>query len=77
MRRFFPALVLLALAGTSFACSRILWNNNKYGVLVARTMDWPESTEPVLWFLPRGMDRDGSKCGQETLVKENPLRWNS
>lgn len=77
MKRILPLLLLAAVTGSGLACSRILWNNNKYGVLVARTMDWPESTEPVLWFLPRGMDRDGSKCGPETVVKENPLHWNS
>ena len=77
MRRLLGLALLVTGVTSSPACSRILWNNNKYGVLVARTMDWPESTEPVLWFLPRGMDRDGSKCGPETVVKENPLRWNS
>ena len=71
------ALITGLLASGSLACTRILWNENRFGVLVARSMDWPESTEPVLWFLPRGMERDGSKCGSETVVKENPLRWNS
>ncbi|MGD9651140.1 MAG: linear amide C-N hydrolase, partial [Candidatus Dadabacteria bacterium] len=40
-------------------CTRILWNNNKLAVVVGRTMDWPESTEPVLTVFPRGMERDG------------------
>ena len=70
-------LIVGSVLSTSFACTRILWNNNQFGVLVARSMDWPESTEPVLWFLPRAMKRDGSKCGTETVVKENPLRWTS
>ena len=65
------------LASGSLACTRILWNENRFGVLAARSMDWPESTEPILWFLPRGMKRDGAKCGGETVVKENPLRWSS
>ncbi len=34
------------------ACSRILWNDNELAVVVGRTMDWPESTEPVLTVLP-------------------------
>jgi choloylglycine hydrolase len=38
-------------------------------------MDWPESTEPVLTALPRGMKRDGGKFGAEVAVPENPLRW--
>ena len=76
--RFLVVFALfLAWAEPAPACTRILWNNNQYGVLVARSMDWPETTEPVLWFLPRGMERDGSKCGPETVVKENPLRWTS
>jgi len=78
MKRSFLLILIVEIAlSTSFACTRILWNNNQFGVLAARSMDWPESTEPVLWFLPRSMKRDGSKCGTETVVKENPLRWTS
>jgi choloylglycine hydrolase len=77
MRKLTAFFLLAATMASSLACTRILWNNNQYGVLVARSMDWPESTEPSLWFLPRGMDRDGSRCGSETVVKENPLQWTS
>ena len=78
MRRLATWLLLTGvLASTGLPCTRILWNENSFGVLAARSMDWPESTEPVLWFLPRGMDRDGAKCGGETVVKENPLHWSS
>ena len=59
------------------ACSRVLWNDNKLAVLVGRTMDWPESTMPMLIVLPRGMARDGSRIGTETAVKENGLKWTS
>ena len=76
-RKLLSILFVGCVLSTSFACTRILWNENPFGVLAARSMDWPESTEPVLWFLPRGMDRDGAKCGRETVVKENPLRWSS
>lgn len=76
-RKLLPILFVGCVLSTSFACTRILWNESPFGVLAARSMDWPESTEPVLWFLPRGMDRDGAKCGRETVVKENPLRWSS
>jgi penicillin V acylase-like amidase (Ntn superfamily) len=57
------------------ACSRILWNDNKLAVLVGRTMDWPESTEPVLTVFPRGMKRSGGRLGSAEVIKENPLTW--
>jgi choloylglycine hydrolase len=59
------------------ACSRILWNDNKLAVLVGRTMDWPETTEPVLTVLPRGMQRNGGMAGTEQVVKENGAKWTS
>ena len=59
------------------ACTRMLWNDNGYDTMVSRTMDWPESTEPVLTLLPRGMDRDGGLAGGEVIVAENPARWAS
>jgi len=57
------------------ACSRILWNDNKLAVVVARTMDWPETTEPILTVFPRGMQRDGGRAGSQVVVKENAARW--
>lgn len=62
---------------SALACTRILWNNNKLAVLSSRTMDWPESTEPVLTVLPRGMQRDGGKLGAATIVADSPARWRS
>jgi penicillin V acylase-like amidase (Ntn superfamily) len=59
------------------ACSRILWNTNKLAIVVARTMDWPESTEPVLTVFPRGMSRNGGRLGPVLVVKDNPLTWTS
>jgi choloylglycine hydrolase len=61
--------------GLADACSRILWNDNGYAVMVGRTMDWPESTQPILTVFPRGLERDGGKAGSETVVAENPARW--
>ncbi len=58
-------------------CTRILWNTNDLAVLVGRTMDWPQSTDPVLTVLPAGMQRDGGVVGRETVVAENPARWTS
>lgn len=64
-----------AFPGLAEACSRILWNDNGYAVMVGRTMDWPESTQPILTVFPRGLERDGGKAGSETVVAENPARW--
>lgn len=58
-------------------CTRTLWNTNKLAVIVGRSMDWPESTEPRLAIYPRGIKRDGGKIGPEVVVKENPLQWTS
>jgi len=84
-RRHHPASLLLigsaalaiGIAPWAEACSRILWNNNQLAVMVGRTMDWPESTEPILTVLPRGMQRDGGLAASERVVLENPARWTS
>jgi penicillin V acylase-like amidase (Ntn superfamily) len=68
---------LLAVQPPALACSRILWNDNGLAVVSGRTMDWPESTQPVLTVLPRGMKRDGGRAGGEVVVKDNPARWTS
>ena len=59
------------------AYTRILWNNNKVAVVVSRTMDWPESTEPVLTIFPRGVKHDGGLAAGVVLVPVNPARWTS
>lgn len=59
------------------ACTRILWNTNKLAAVVARTMDWPESTEPVLTIFPRGVKHDGGHAGGAVVVPVNPLTWTS
>jgi choloylglycine hydrolase len=58
-------------------CSRILWNDNPLAIVVGRTMDWPESTQPVLTVFPRGTPHDGGKVGGVDVVKDNPRRWSS
>ena len=58
-------------------CTRVLWNTNEIAVLTGRTMDWPESTEPLIVAFPRGLDRDGGLMHGEVVVLENPLRWTS
>jgi penicillin V acylase-like amidase (Ntn superfamily) len=67
----------LCFTATAVPCSRILWNDNKLAVFVARTMDWPESTEPILTVFPRGIQRDGGRLGKEVIVKDNPAKWTS
>ena len=68
---------MLAAPQIADACTRILWNNNKLAVVVGRTMDWPESTQPILTMLPRGMSRDGGRAGPQVAVPDNPARWTS
>jgi len=70
-------LVVCCLQESSQACSRILWNNNKLAVLVSRTMDWPESTQPKLVVFPRGVAHNGGMLGPSELIKENPAKWTS
>ncbi|MCE9624239.1 MAG: linear amide C-N hydrolase [Deltaproteobacteria bacterium] len=70
-----PALFLvlfldLVAPSVSSACTRVLWNDSGMPVLVGRTMDWPESTQPKIWVLPRGTARDGG-------APENPAKWTS
>lgn len=67
------ALVLLALltfAKPAETCSRVLWNDNGFAVVVGRNMDWFEDIRSNIWLLPRGMSRSG-------LAHENPLQWES
>jgi len=71
------AATVLAASQIAGACTRILWNDNKLAVLVGRTMDWPESTDPILTVFPRGMSRDGGRAGAVMAVAENPARWTS
>ncbi|EDZ66275.1 Acyl-coenzyme A:6-aminopenicillanic acid acyl-transferase subfamily [Nitrosococcus oceani AFC27] len=59
------------------ACTRVLWNDSGLNVVVGRTMDWPESTQPEIVVFPRGMKRDGGLLGTETAVKVNPAKWTS
>jgi penicillin V acylase-like amidase (Ntn superfamily) len=58
-------------------CTRVLWNDNGLAVVTGRTMDWPESTEPILTVLPRGLQHDGGALGPTRAVTENPALWTS
>ena len=55
----------------------MLWNSNQIAVLAGRSMDWPESTQPLIVAFPRGRHRDGGQLLTETVVPDNPLRWTS
>jgi len=74
---FAAAAIVLAAIPVADACTRVLWNSNKLAVFAGRTMDWPESTQPLLTVFPRGMNRDGGRAGPETVVAQNPARWTS
>jgi penicillin V acylase-like amidase (Ntn superfamily) len=71
------AALVLAAAQIAEACTRVLWNDNKLAVVAARTMDWPESTDPILTAFPRGMSRDGGRAGAAVAVAQNPAKWTS
>jgi penicillin V acylase-like amidase (Ntn superfamily) len=63
--------------GVADACTRILWNEGGPAVLVGRTMDWPETTEPILTVLPRGLKHDGGKLADHSLGDPNSMKWTS
>lgn len=67
----------IAATGGAPACTRVLWNDNGYAVMAGRSMDWPESTQPILTVFPRGLKREGGMAGPEVAVAENPARWTS
>lgn len=76
-------VTLLGVVATSLApsptpaCTRVLWNGGGPAILVGRTMDWPELTEPILTVLPRGLKHDGGRLGKESLNDPNPAVWTS
>ena len=71
-------LLVLAAAGLpAQTCTRILWNTNKLAVVAGRTMDWPESTEPILTVFPRGLTHNGGYVGAHQTETVNPAIWTS
>lgn len=56
-------------------CTRVFWNDNGTALIVGRTMDWPESTEPILTIFPRGTRHDGGLLLGERIVADNALVW--
>jgi len=74
---FLGLVFLLISASCLSACTRVLWNDNKLAVVVGRSMDWPESTQPELVVFPRGFKHDGGLVGKLVVDTDNPLRWTS
>jgi choloylglycine hydrolase len=83
MSRLLTSVLVCALVSSlvsvqvAKACTRVLWNDIEKPVLVGRTMDWPESTEPDIIVFPRGIERDGGRLGPMQVVKNHPLIWTS
>ena len=73
------AVATLSLAAVQYAeaCTRIFGNDKGDAMLVARSMDWATTTEPVLTVFPRGLTRDGGHAGPMTVVTDNPAKWTS
>jgi penicillin V acylase-like amidase (Ntn superfamily) len=71
------ALPHAAAAQYAEACTRIFANDKGGAMLVARSMDWATTTEPVLTVFPRGLAGDGGHAGPMTVVADNPARWTS
>src|SRR5271166_3069755 len=74
------AAIALPLAGAAQyaeACTRIFANDKGGAMLVARSMDWATTTEPVLTVFPRGLAHDGGHAGPMTVVADNPAHWTS
>jgi penicillin V acylase-like amidase (Ntn superfamily) len=61
----------LGAATAADACSRLLYETGTGSYIVARSMDWGDtSAKTSLWVFPQGMKRDGG-------LGENPLKWTS
>lgn len=56
-------------------CTRVFWNDNGKLLIVGRTMDWPESTEPELVVFPRGSLHDGGLLAGHRVIDANALTW--
>lgn len=80
IRKTAQCVLVVALSfqiGPVDACTRVMWNGGGTGVLVGRTMDWPESTHPILTVLPRGLAHDGGVLGGQPIGDRNAAKWTS
>ena len=71
------ALAFGVAAQGAHACTRIFANDKGGSKIVARSMDWATTTEPVITVFPRGVRHDGGLAGGATVFTDNPLRWTS
>ncbi|MBV8248391.1 MAG: linear amide C-N hydrolase [Comamonas sp.] len=60
----------LAAAGSTWACTRLVFHGANGQVITARSMDWKSDIVSNLWVLPRGMERSGQ-------TGTNTIRWTS
>lgn len=59
-------------------CTRVLRNTDQKGpTLVARSMDWPISTQALLTIFPPGRFRNGGEVDGEKVITDRPLEWTS
>ena len=58
-------------------CTRVFWNDNGRLLIVGRTMDWPESTEPILTVFPRGSHHDGGVLEGHRIIEKNAVEWDA
>jgi choloylglycine hydrolase len=63
-------MLMTALSGDGFACTRVLFVADDGTVITGRNMDWKEDMGSNLWVLPAGMDRDGA-------AGPHSLQWKS
>lgn len=64
------ALLFLALALQSDACTRLVYHGEGGRTLTARSMDWKDDMRSNLWILPRGSERNGE-------AGPNSIEWTS
>ena len=80
MKKQFLASAILASALTipmAEACTNVIWDSPQ-GVVVNRTMDWMESTRPLLLTVRKGEERnfhgmEGLESDKTYAVKHNYL----
>lgn len=58
-------------------CTRVFWNDNERQLIVGRSMDWHESTEPIWTVFPRGSHHDGGLWEGQRIVADNAVTWNA
>ncbi len=64
------ACAAMLSVSSAYACSRVVWTTDSYGVFTARTVDWDHSFDDVLYVNPRGIEMRGAPEG-------NTAEWTS